>query len=355
MRLEIVIGRTNPQAKLFGTMPLSSCIPDDHVLRKIRAVADEAIAPMLRSYESSYSSRGDYGTPPEVLLRAKLLQALFSIRSERALCEQIQWNLAFRWFVGLDWDDDVFDPTTITKNRARLFGDGAAEAILGETVRVAQSKGLLSSDRLVVDGTLVKAWASHKSFKAKDGSDDDKPNFKGGKRCNETHVSTTDPDARLCRKGPGQESILAYMSHAAVDAASGIVRACRTTIASGRAEVEAALDMIASCAKGGTKVIADRHYDQGPFIQGVRALGMIPHPRAKTKCSQLSRHVTSSAGYKQSMKNRYKIEGVFGWGKSVAGMRQTKFRGLGKVDADFTLQVAARNLLIIARRAKCAA
>ena len=350
-----MIGRTNAQTQLFGTRPLSDSIPEDHVLRKIRAVCDEALAPMLRAYESSYAASGDYGTPPEVLIRAKLLQCLYSIKSERALCEQIEWNVAFRWFVGLDWDDPVFDHSTISLNRKRLFGDGAAEALLGETVRVAQSRGLLSSDRLVVDGTLVKAWASHKSFKAKDGSDDDKPNFKGTRRSNETHASTTDPDARLIRKGKGQESMPAYIGHVAVDAASGIVRGCRTTLATGRAEVEAAIAMAEACAERGAKIVADRNYDQRPFLTGIRKLGLLPHPRAKTKGSQLSKRTTSSGSYMESMKHRYKVESVFGWGKSVGGMRQTKLRGVDKVGMDFTLQVVAKNLLTTAKRSPCGA
>ncbi len=350
-----MIGRVKPQTQLFGTRPLADSIPENHVLRKIRAVVDDVVAPMIRAYESSYAPDGDYGIPPEVLIRAKLLQALYSIKSERALCEQIEWNAAYRWFVGYDWDDKVFDHSTLSVNRERLFGDGAADALLGETVRVAESKGLLNSDRLVVDGTLIKAWASHKSFKAKDGSDDDKPNFKGTKRSNETHASKTDPDARLCRKGKGQESMLAYIGHAMVDAATGIVRSCETTIASGKAEVEAAIRMAKTCAKAGAKIIADRNYDQTPFIDGIRELGMVPHPRAKSKGSQLSSQVTSSASYEESMKHRYKIEGVFGWGKSVAGMRQTKLRGVDKVGMDFTLQVVAKNLLTTVRRAPCKA
>jgi transposase len=350
-----VIGRVSPQTQLFGTRPLADSVPLDHVLRKIRAVADEALAPMVRAYESSYAPDGDYGVPPEMLIRAKLLQALFSIRSERALCEQIEWNAAYRWFVGYDWDDKVFDHSTLSVNRERLFGDGAVEALLGETVRVAESKGLLNSDRLVVDGTLIKAWASHKSFKAMDGSDDDKPNFKGTKRSNKTHASTTDSDARLTRKGKGQESMLAFIGHVMVDAGSGIVRGCETTIASGKAEVEAAIRMAKTYAKAGAKIIADRNYDQGPFIKGIRELGMIPHPRAKSKNSQLSSQVTSSASYEESMTHRYKVEGVFGWGKSVGGMRQTKFRGVEKVGIDFCLQVVAKNLLTTAKRATCKA
>ena len=350
-----MIGRTNPQTQLFGTRPLSDSVPENHVLRKIRAVCDEALAPMLDAYESSYAERGDYGIPPEVLIRAKLLQALYSIKSERALCEQIEWNVAFRWFVGLDWDQDVFDHSTLSVNRTRLFGDGAADALLGETVRVAEKRGLLSSDRLVVDGTLIKAWASHKSFKAKDGSDDDKPNFKGTRRSNETHASTTDPDARLCRKGKGQESMLAYIGHAMVDAATGIVRGCEATIASGKAEVEAAIRLAKTAARAGAKIIADRNYDQTPFVTGIRELGMKPHPRAKSVGSQLSPQLRSSASYKESMKHRYKIEGVFGWGKSVGGMRQTKLRGADKVGMDFTLQIVAKNLLTAVKRAPCPA
>lgn len=320
-------------------------------MRKIRVVVDEALAPMVRAYESSYAAGGDYGIPPEIIVRAMLLKALYSIKSERALCEQIEWNVAFRWFVGLDWDDDVFDHSTISVNRERIFGDGAVDAMLGETVRVAQSKGLLNSDRLVVDGTLIKAWASHKSFKAKDGSEDDKPNFKGTKRSNETHASTTDPDARLIRKGKGQESMLAYIGHAMVDAVTGIVRAGQATLATGTAEVVAALAMIEGCAQKGDKIVADRNYDQSKFVDGAREQGMIPHPRSKSKGSRLSKHVTSSASYVESMKSRYKIEGVFGWGKSVGGMRQTKLRGLAKVHMDFVFQLVTKNVLTVARRA----
>lgn len=351
-----MIGRSNPQSQLFGTRPLSDSVPETHVLRKIRQAVDEVLPPLLRAYESSYCSRGGvYGVPPEVLVRAKLLQALYSIKSERALCEQIEWNVAFRWFVGLDWDDSVFDHSTISVNRERLFGDGAVDQILGETVRLAQSRGLLNSDRLVVDGTQIKAWASMKSFKAQDGNDDDKPNFKGTKRSNKTHSSKTDGDARLYRKGPGQESMLCYLGHVAVDAGTGIVRALRLTLATGKAEVEAAIEMARDCARKGTKIVGDRGYDQQPFLRGVRDLGMVPHPRAKSKHSQLSKRVAHSSAHEESMKKRYIVEGIFGWGKSVAGMRQTKLKGLAKVQTDFGLQIVAKNLLTIAKRGRCPA
>jgi transposase len=346
-----VIGRSNPQSQLFGTRPLSDSVPEDHVLRKIRQAVDEILPPLLRALESSYCTTGGvHGVPPEILIRAKLLQALYSIKSERALCEQIEWNVAFRWFVGLDWDDTVFDHSTICVNRQRLFGDGAVDAILGETVRLAQARGLLNSDRLVVDGTQIKAWASMKSFKAKDGSEDDKPNFKGTRRSNQTHSSKTDLDARIYRKGKGQESMLCYLGHVAVDAATGIVRACCVTLATGKAEVEAAIDMARTCAGRGTKIVGDRGYDQQPFLKGIRGLQMVPHPRAKSKNSQLCKRIASSVAHEASMKKRYIVEGVFGWGKSVAGMRQTKLRGLENVKTDFTLQIVAKNLLTIVKR-----
>lgn len=232
-------GRESVQSQLFGTTPLETLIPEDHPLRKIRAICDEAMRPLNSAWESQYSSVGQPGVAPQILLRALLLQALYSIKSERALCEQIAMNVGFRWFVGLDWDDKVFDHSVLSRNRLRLLGDGAAQAFLGEVVRIAKSRHLLQSDRLVVDGTLIKAWASMKSFKSDDGSDDDKPNFKGTKRSNQTHSSRTDKDARLFRKGPGQESMLCHMGHVLVDGISGIVRACKGTLATGRAEVEA--------------------------------------------------------------------------------------------------------------------
>ena len=213
-------GREKEQKALFGTTPLEDLLPSDHPLRRIRTAFDEAYSPLASAFETNYGATGNVSIPTPILLRAWLLMALYSLRSERALCEQIGMNAGFRWFVGLDWDDEVFDHSTLSKNRERLFGSGAAEALLGEVVRLAQSRRLLSSDRLVVDGTLIKAWASHKSFKAKDGSDDDRPNFKGTHRSNKTHQSTTDSDARLMRKGYGQEAVLCHLAHALVDSLS---------------------------------------------------------------------------------------------------------------------------------------
>src|SRR5665213_1367182 len=189
-----MVGRESSQTQLFASVPLEQKVPQDHPLRKLRKLCDECLKPWMSAWESRYSDVGQPGVPPAQLIRALLLMAFYSIRSERSLCEQIEFNYLFRWFVGLDWDNSVWTHSVFSKNRERLFGEGASEALLGEVVRIAESKGLLSSHRLVVDGTLIKAWASMKSFKADDGSEDDQINFKGTKRSNKTHSSRTDKD-----------------------------------------------------------------------------------------------------------------------------------------------------------------
>ena len=282
-----MVGREKSQKQLFGMTPVESMIPEDHPLRKIRCMCDECMAPLMSAWESQYSSVGQPGIPPAILLRSVLLQALYSIKSHRALCEQIEMNLLFRWFVGLDWDDKVFDHSVLTTNRDRLFANGATQAFLGEVVRAAESRNLLSSDRMVVDGTMIKAYASFKSFKANDGSEDDKPNFKGTKRSNKTHSSRTDKDARLYRKGKGQESMLCHMGHILVDGVSGIIRSFRVTLASGTAEVDAALDMLGEHGKRGHCAVADRGYDCERFVSGVRKLGLKAHVRSKSKGSAI--------------------------------------------------------------------
>ena len=331
-------GYESSQKSMFGSTPLDDVMPQDHPLRKIRADFD---------FESSYSSTGNVSVPSIILLRAWLLKALYSIRSERALCEQIEMNVGFRWFVGLDWDDTVFDHSTMSRNRERLFGSGAAEALMGEVVRIAESRRLLSSDRLVVDGTQIKAWASHKSFKAKDGSDDDKPNFKGTRRSNKTHESSTDPDAKLLRKGKGQESMLCHLGHILVDSGTGLVRACSVTKAcglGGNAEVIAALELADEHMNKGQTLVADRGYDDYNFISGLRQLGLKAHPRTRSKNSNLDSRTTGKESYTKSMKRRYIVEGVFGWLKDTGRLRQTKLRGTEKVGWELSLHCIAYNL-----------
>jgi transposase len=340
-------GHEKVQKALFGTMPLEDLLPSDHPLRKIRSDFDLAYSRLASAFETSYGSTGNVSVPSAVLLRAWLLMALYSIRSERALCEQIAMNAGFRWFVGLDWDDKVFDHSTLSKNRERLFGSGAAEALLGEVVRIAESRRLLSSDRLVVDGTQIRAWASMKSFKAKDGSDDDKPNFKGTKRSNKTHESRTDPDAKLLRKGKGQESMLCHLGHVLVDSVSGLVRSCKVTKAcglGGNAEVIAAVEMASEHMKRGQTLVADRGYDNQDFVSELRSLGIKAHPRAKKKNSALDGRTTNRPSYEASMKRRYIPEPVFGWIKNRGRMRQTMLIGTQKVDWQFHLYCMAYNL-----------
>jgi len=307
-------------------------------------MCDECMAPLMSAWESQYSSVGQPGIPPAILLRAVLLQALYSIKSHRALCEQIEMNLLFRWFVGLDWDDTVFDHSVLTTNRDRLFANGATQAFLGEVVRLAESKNLLSSDRMVVDGTMIKAYASFKSFKADDGSEDDKPNFKGTKRNNKTHSSRTDKDAKLYRKGKGQESMLCHMGHILVDGASGVIRTFRVTQATGTAEVDAALEMLEEQKKPGHCAVGDRGYDCKRFVDGVRKLGLKAHVRSKSKGSAIDGRTKSRPSYETSMKCRYIVERAFGWIKGPGRMRQTVFRGTEKVAIQFGIYAIAHNL-----------
>ncbi len=340
-------GREKVQTQLFGTKPLSEVLPLDHPLRRIRVDFDVVYSRLADVFQTQYGSTGNPSVPTPVLLRALLLKALYSIKSERALCEQIEMNSGFRWFVGLDWDDKVFDHSTLSTNRERLFGSGAAEALFGEVVRLAGSRHLLSSDRMVVDGTLVKAWAAHKSFKPKDGSGDDKPNFKGGTRSNQTHASTSDPDARLIRKGRGKEAMLCHLGHALVDSVSGLVRACRVTLASGLggdAEVVTAIALAEEHMCEGQTLLADRGYDTKAFVKGVRALGIKAHPRAKKVGSQLDRRTTQTKNYQEGIARRYIVEPVFGWIKGPGRIRQTKLRGTEKVGWEFHLYCLAYNL-----------
>ena len=334
--------------------PLEASIPEDHPLRKIRADFDAAFAQLATAFESSYGSTGNVSFPPAVLLRAFLLKALYSIKSERALCEQVEFNLMFRWFVGLDWDDKVFDHSTLSFNRERLFGSGAAEALLGQVVRIAGSRRLLSSDRLVVDGTLIKAWASHKSFVPKDGPKGGGGDFRGQKRSNQTHESTSDPDARLLRKGNGHESMLCHLGHVLVDSASGLVRACRVTKACGlglSAEVSAALEMAQEHMEPGQTLTADRAYDSADFVCGLRELGIRAHPRAKSRHSRLDGRTTKKASYAASLKTRFRPEPVFGWIKGPGRMRQVQLRGTEKVGWELHLYCLAYNLRRLANAA----
>ena len=343
-------GRERKQFGLFGTTPLDDMLPDDHPLRKVRALFDEVWANLSPAFDTSYGTTGNVSYPPVVLLRAWLLKALYSIKSERALCEQVAMNAGFRWFVGLDWDDKVFDHSTLSINRERLFGNGAAEAILGEVARQVSKKNLMQSDRLVVDGTLIKAWASHKSFRPKDETEPPAGGtgkFKGMKRSNKTHESKTDKDAKLFRKSKGKEALLCHLGTIIVDSATGFVKAALASAPCGYgegAEVRAALLLAEEHMDEGQTLVGDRLFDCKKFTEGLRKMGVRPHPRAKDKGSTLDGRTTGRASYEASMKCRYIVEGVFGWVKGNGRMSQTMLRGTEKVGWELHLYCAAYNL-----------
>ena len=345
-----MLGKEKDQFALFGTMPLESVLPQGHPLRTIRVLFDEVWCQVSPSFDTAYGTGGKVGIAPAILIRAWLLKALYSIKSERALCETISMHLGFRWFIGLDWDDKVFDHSTLSFNRERLFGNGAAEAVLGEVVRLIQSKNLIQSDRLVVDGTLIKAWASHKSFRPKDEEEPPKGGtgkFKGMKRSNETHESKTDKDAKLFRKGDGMEAIICHLGTVLVDSETGFVTAAKVTAPCGQgenAEVKAALELADEHVAEGKTLVADRGYDCQRFTKGLRKMGVKPHARAKSRGSSLDGRTTSRESYKASMKVRYVVEGFFGWLKSNGRMRQTMLRGTEKVGWEFLLYCTAFNL-----------
>lgn len=344
-------GHEKIQKSMFGTSPIEDLLPLDHPLRKIRALFDEAYSSLSSAFESSYGTTGNVSFPPSVLLRAHLLRALYSIKSERALCEQITMNAGFRWFVGLDWDDKVFDHSTLSFNRQRLFGSGAAEALFAQVCVLAKKKHLLDSDRLVVDGTLIKAWASHKSFEPKDG-DGEGGNFKGKKRSNLTHESKTDPDAKLYRKGDAQESMLCHLGNVIIDGVSGFIRACLVTPPCGlgmSAETHAALEMAREHLNSSQTLVGDRGYDNESFVKGLRKLGIQAHPRCKSVHSNLDGRSTSKASYGKSMACRFRVEQAFSYIKASGRMRQTQLRGTQKVGWEFTLYSMAFNLQKMAK------
>lgn len=340
-------GREREQHELLTAVSLEERIPESHPIRRLRRVTDEVLLPLKAGLRELYSSTGRPGIPPEYLLRALILQAVFSIRSERQLVEQLQYNLLFRWFVGLGLDDPAWDATTFTKNRQRLIESEVGQAFLCQTVNLAEAKGLTSDDRFVVDGTLIKAYAGMKSFK-KDKDDPD--DFTGTTRSNRTHRSTTDPDARLMRKGKGESSMLCYLGSLMMDAQAGLVRAARVSVVGDESEVDAALAMAQTLPGRRPVVAADKGYDCGKFRKGLRDLAAVGHPVPKAKGSSVDGRSTRHESYQKSLKVRPSIEKLFGWLKQESRMRQTRFRGLPKVGLQWELAASAYNILRMANQ-----
>jgi transposase len=339
------------QDELFSYGGLGERVPAKHPLRRIRGLADAALAKMSSEFEGMYSKIGRPSIPPEQLLRGLLLQMLYSVRSERMLVEQLEYNLLFRWFVGLPLSEPAWAATSFTKNRERLLSGEVAQSFFAAVVSEARRQRLLDDEHFTVDGTLIQAWASQKSFRAKDGSDDgDGSNFHGQKRSNQTHASTTDSDARLYKKSYGKESKLSYLGHALVENRNGLIAAAMVTHADGYAERDAALLMLHEQQKQRSRRItvgADKAYDTKDFVTTVRELKVTPHvtKNEKGRRSNLDRRTTRQPGYAISLSRRWLVEKGFGWLKQTGPLRQVKLRGLEKVDWLFVFSCAAHNLI----------
>jgi transposase len=340
------------QIAMFSYRTLEERIPPEHSLRKLRTLVDGILMTLHAEFEALYAGSGRPSIPPERLLRASLLQALYTIRSERQLVQHIEYNLLYRWFVGLDMDDPVWDHSSFTKNRERLLNEAVGRAFFGKVLELAEWQGLVSSEHFTVDGTLIEAWASMKSFKAKDGSS--KPpqdggrnptvDYKGEKRSNDTHASTTDPQARLYKKAEREKSRLCYLGHALMENRNGLAVDLETTLATGTAEREAAKAMVARALKRGSTLGADKNYDVAEFVLAMRDHGVTPHVARKKVGSAIDGRTTRHAGYAVSLRKRKRVEEIFGWAKTVGGLRKAKFIGLAKVKAQTVFTLIAYNL-----------
>ena len=338
---------------MFSCVTLDQRVPKDHPLREIRCLTDTVLRSLSAEFDTLYAGSGRPSIAPEYVLRALLLQAFYSVRSERQLVEQPDYNLLFRWFVGLSMDDAVWHHAVFSKNRDRLLNSEVAQRFFAEVNRLA--KRFMSDEHFTVDGTLIQAWASQKSFRRKDGSGDgDGTNFHGQKRSNETHQSTTDPEARLYRKSYGKESRLSYLGHALVENRNGLIAAAMATQADGHAERDAALLMLQQRQKRRSQRItvgADKAYDTEDFVATARQLNVTVHVQKNDngRRSRIDRRTTRHPGYARSLSRRWLIEKTFGWLKATGPLRHVKLRGLAKVDWIFVFSCAAHNLLRLPR------
>ena len=350
-------GGDDRSGDLFSYVDLEKRVRADHPLRAIRGIVNEALAALERDFAVLYAPVGRPSIPPEKLLRAMLLQAFYSIRSERQLMERLDYDLLFRWFVGIGIDEAAWDHSTFSKNRERLLEGDMAAKFLAAVLAEPRVKKLLSRDHFSVDGTLIEAWASMKSFRPKDGSDNPpegggrnaEANFHGQKRSNETHASTTDADARLYRKGPGKEAKLSFIGHGLMENRSGLLVDACLTRADGHAERVAALHMIEPRADRPCTITlgADKAYDAEDFVNELRSMRVRPHVAQNNngRSSVIDGRTTRHGGYAISQRLRKRIEEAFGWIKTVAGQEKTKLRGLDRVGFAFTFAAAAYNLV----------
>jgi transposase len=346
---------------MFSYVSPEERVPPDHPLRAIRQMTDAIFDRLSPRFDRLYSNIGRPSIPPEQLLRALLLQGFYTVRSEALLMEQLQYNLLFRWFVGLSMDDPVWDATTFSKNRERLLAGDIADAFFREVVAEAAAAGLVSDEHFTVDGTLLEAWASQKSFRRRDTPVDppDDPgnptiNFRGEPRKNDTHQSTTDPDARLYKKSTGAEAKLAYLGHLLMENRNGLIVDAMVTAATGLAERDAAVTMLGDLPDGGRITVGgDANYDTRDFVRHTREMGVTPHvtqyPETDRRGSAIDARTTRHPGYAISQQKRKLVEQAFGWMKTVGLLRKLHHRGGPLVDWIFTFHAAAYNLVRLRR------
>jgi transposase len=350
-------GGDTQQGHMWSYLQPEQRVPQAHPLRPIRAMVDQALKDLSPRFALLYSHTGRPSIPPEQLLRALLLQAFYSVRSERQLIEQLDYNLLFRWFVGLSMDDPIWDPTVFTKNRDRLLQGDIAQAFFAAVLAQARQQELLSAEHFTVDGTLLEAWASHKSFQPKDNptppTDEDPGNltvdFRGEKRSNATHQSTTDPDAQLVRKSKGQAALLAYRGHVLMENRSGLVVGARATQVVGASEPATALALATAIPGDHPATLGgDKGYDTSDFVTGCRALAITPHVAqniTEHRGSAINGRTTRHPGYAVSQRCRKRVEEVFGWLKTIGQLRKLHHRGTAVVNWLFLLRTTAYNLI----------
>jgi transposase len=349
-------GSPDPQLAMLSSLSTEDLIPMEHPIRRIRVVVDAVLAGMGDTFDAMYAAGGRRSVPPETLLKSSVLMALYSIRSERAFCEQLNYNLLFKWFLDLRIDQPAFDATTFTKNRHRLLEHEVADEFFAAVVDQAKLRRYVSSEHFSVDGTLLKAWASHKSFKPKDGPPSEPPvgrnaevGFHGERRSNDTHASTTDPESRLYRKSNNTAATLSFAGHLLMENRNALIIDAELGFADGYAERATATQMLARLPKTARRrtVAGDKGYDTKGFVAGVRELGFTPHVAPNTRHSAIDGRTTRHPGHAVSMRIRKRVEEPFGWIKTIAGGRQLRYRGRARNRAWFKITTAVYNILRI--------
>ena len=348
-------GKPTTQTSFVSLIDVEALIAADHPIRRIKALVDTVLEGMDAHFEEMYVEGGRPSIPPERLLKAKVLQALFTVRSDRQLCARLQTDLMFRWFIDLPPDQAVFDASTFSQNQARLLRHAVADLFFSEVVSLAKQHGWVSNDHFSVDGTLIQAWASIKSFKPKGtgkgpGAGNPWTDFKGEKRRNDTHASTTDPEAKLIKKGPGQEARLCFAGHATMENRHGLCVLFEVRSATGEPEAEVAVEQAVELKNRGFRIKSiggDKNYHTAGFVAGVREHGIAPHPAL---CDHRARMgIRRSAAYTVSQRLRKRIEEIFGWAKTVGGFRKSRYRGVERSHAAGQYVIAALNLLRMAK------